>query len=218
MGGAVLLQNDHLIVNRVRIDPDGVGYPLQEIDRQGKELTLFGPQESYRVGGTFGLARLLAARRNGQLVAVKPYEYVVELYASNLALAESFARSANWFKSLPAGKSPSGGRGDEPPSTIVKGAWEDTTGMLWTATVVPAPGWKPGPNLAAWRRGAPLKPAGEGINTMIEVIDLATGRLVTSARVNPYIVHSLSNGYVASYKEDSDGTPLIDVWRLFLVR
>ena len=53
-------------------------------------------------------------------------------------------------------------------------------------------------------------------DTMVDVIDLRTGRLLVSTRHAGHIRFVLKPGVVARYREDSIGTPLLDILRIGL--
>jgi hypothetical protein len=213
IGAATLLVNGHLVTNMFYRDRAGGRFALQEVDAAGKQVKLLD-EGSYTDHNDPGVARLLFARPNGDLWSIHTHSYAIDRFAADLTTRKSLVRVADWFKPVTSEAQLSGGEFDQPPSTIVHGLWEDAGGLLWTMTPVAAKDWKAGPTFAEWRAaGMPsLGPPGEKLDTMIEVLDPAAGRLVAFLRVDQYVVRSLGDGYVASYREDADGTPLVDIW------
>jgi hypothetical protein len=100
--------------------------------------------------------------------------------------------------------------------------WEDAEGLLWTMTHAPSPKWKPGPSQREIGKvGGKLEWAvlnRPRLDTVFEVIDPSSGKLLTSFRIDRIIGYSLGEGYVAAYRESADGAPLVDVWKVQLKR
>lgn len=55
-------------------------------------------------------------------------------------------------------------------------------------------------------------------DTVIEVIDPVTNEVLASRRVDEFYWSGLGDGHYTSYKENTDGTPQIHVWRVQLTR
>jgi hypothetical protein len=55
-------------------------------------------------------------------------------------------------------------------------------------------------------------------DSVLEVLDLESGTLLATKRVEESILTLLPGGFAASYREDATGNPFIDVWRLTLIR
>jgi hypothetical protein len=53
-------------------------------------------------------------------------------------------------------------------------------------------------------------------DSMIEVIDVRTNRLLVSQRVAGYIMFAIGDGLFARYRQDDEGNPFIDVLRIEL--
>ncbi len=212
--GAVILPGGHIVTNHIFRDRDGAGFPLQELDERGNRVRVFGDEMRYGAGGArdWQMVRKLFARRNGEVWAARPFAYVVELYSSERTKLKELIRSAEWFEPLANELDPSSGTESRPPTTEMTDLWEDATGLLWTTTLVPRADWR-----SRVARESP-GPRDKRYNTIIEVLDPVHGRLVTSLRVDPMVLHALSSGYVASWSEQDDGRPRVDVWQVQLKR
>jgi hypothetical protein len=216
---ATVLPNGNVVTNWARTDPNLAGFPLQELDDKGRVIKSFGGEHAYRTDNASNLSRLIAARRNGEIWVGHRYANIVELYSAERTLRQSLIRTAEWFPPLGAGEDPSVGNFDRSPTPAMHGIWEDADGLLWTVARVKAPSWRPGPSFQDWRAGkGKPQPVHESFDTIIEVIDPATGKLIASLRVDPFVINALSEGYVASYREETDGTPVVDVWQVRLQR
>ena len=55
-------------------------------------------------------------------------------------------------------------------------------------------------------------------DTMIEAIDVKSGRLLASKRVDQAIFGVFNDNHVFSYREDEDGIPSTALWRVNLRR
>jgi hypothetical protein len=65
--------------------------------------------------------------------------------------------------------------------------------------------------------GVPQGSQSDLYDSMIEVLDPATGRLLASTRIDAALGFLLPGGYAASYREDDGGNPFIDIWRMEVV-
>jgi hypothetical protein len=219
MGDAAALPNGHFLINRVLTDPEGAGFALHEIDASGKRLRLFA-EGDYNIRRPYSMLRRVFARQDGGVWVAHEYSNLIERHSKDGSVDLVLKRDADWLKPLPRGESPSGGDFDRPPTPAVKAIWEDADGLLWTATNVASTSWKPGPTFAEWRTAGepPRNPPQQNWDTVIEVLDPGKRVLLTSLRVHAYVVYNVLNGYLASYREDDDGTPLVDLWRVNLKR
>jgi hypothetical protein len=110
------------------------------------------------------------------------------------------------------------------PHTMLRGAWEDAAGRLWTLGVGPEPNWSPPPP----RPARNSSPRGANSNqrpdtalmrqsaTVIDVLDPRTGRVVATRRLQRRALHLVAPDRLYEYREDADGFVAIDVWRLSL--
>ena len=217
MASAALLPNNGIVTNRILLDAEGAGFAFQEMDATGKRVRLFS-EGAFDINWLYDIQRLLFVRKNGELWTARPYSYVLELYTEHRALQRTYERAADWFKPLARGENESGGFFDRPPTPNMRAIWEDDAGVLWTATIVTSVSWTPGPTIAAWRAAGrpPSSPPQERWDTILEAIDPTTGALLAGTRVGAFVVHDLFDGYLASYREASDGTPAVDVWQVRL--
>jgi hypothetical protein len=100
--------------------------------------------------------------------------------------------------------------------TSVGDIHEDANGFLWVIGLVAAPGW---------RAKIPTDPTGVDLgaismaglrNTIVEVIDLRTNQLVTSARLPGFTVRFVGGGRIAVLKETATGVQQTEIWRVRL--
>lgn len=107
-----------------------------------------------------------------------------------------------------------------PPQIGIRRVYEDPTGLLWVATLVPGQRWREG-----WGR---RQPDGgylvRGIrfdllhDTMIEVIDPRSARLLTSVRIPGYLSEYLGPDEILQTTQDASGVPKAIVRKIRLER
>jgi hypothetical protein len=51
-------------------------------------------------------------------------------------------------------------------------------------------------------------------DTMIEVVDLSTRRVLASVRLPGYPLNFIGDGYVGTFQTAPDGTSYIQIWRI----
>jgi hypothetical protein len=95
--------------------------------------------------------------------------------------------------------------------------------MLWTFARVADSNWADALETVKDPYGRPRVGVPQGsqsdfYDSIIEVIDPATGRLLASTRIGAALYALLPGNYAASYREDEGGNPFIDIWRFEMVR
>jgi hypothetical protein len=145
---------------------------------------------------------------NGRVWSAYRTQYVVELWDTAGALVKTLARRASWFQPYVERRVGSG----EPPQPWVMAIRENLEGQLLSLVTVPIDDYTPrGPRYDESRKD-------QLYDTIVEVIDTETGELVASERLPQYLLNFLDDQHVYGYRLSPDGNPLIDVWRLRLVR
>ena len=209
-----------------RMDPskDRVGFPLHLLASDGTVLRSFGAdQPVYREGTEQMLIRVLAPAAGGRFYAAHSQEYVIEKWDTLGHKVREITRAASWFKpwvSQPM-TSPDG-PARQPRILSVR---EDEHERLWVLTQVAQPDWKKYLSQAAgrdgeagggWIIGGVTK--NTGYDTMVEVIDLKTGRLLVSQRLDQAMWKMFEGGLAYSDGEDEQLASYVDIWRLQLIQ
>lgn len=146
--------------------------PLEVLASDGSLKARFG--EVTRPASEIDLEYWIASPRTPSgFWTANAWAYEVFRWREPDSLAESLVRDVSWFPAnAPYPADPF--QGSLPPASLVH-VWEDTSGRLWTYSLVPDPNWIP---------GSPARPSPEWFrstfDTMIEVIDISTGRLIAS--------------------------------------
>jgi hypothetical protein len=221
-----LLPNGSALVMAVNyMGPSGGQATLEEIDTTGKVTGAYALNPSSAPMGQAmrALQRAISLRKGGGVWAVRSGTYVIEGYGPKKAKDIELTRKPDWFVVLPKEVN---GLGDEThaPASEVVDVRQDSKGRLWTATLVPSEGWKAARGKVSVEtdpRGVkvsnyPNADLGAMFDTMLEVIDPATGRLITSKKLRAWARYVLDDGYVASCRYEGRGA-FVDVWRVRVV-
>jgi hypothetical protein len=159
--------------------------------------------------------------RSGEIAVAHFNDYRIEVWDLSGTHLRTLEREAAWFPPGGEAGSPSADRQARPNA----GLWTprfDEHGRLWTFARVADGDWadalETGPDpYGRPRMGVPQGSQSDLYDSMIEVLDPATGRLLASTRIDAALGFLLPGGYAASYREDDGGNPFIDIWRMEVV-
>lgn len=215
--GAVELPNGWLIVNADFPTPQRVGYPLHRLHPTGAIGPSFGiGVPGYRVDAAHLIRRFLTATHDNHVWTIPSQRYELELWAPDRRLREAH-RKVEWFPPV-QGVSPPGLM--QPPTPSVQGTWFDKDERLWVMLRVPDARWSPQPGARSSHIGRSTKPViywDREYDTIIELIDTRTGRLLASRRFDEAMSQLLPGGRVQRYVEDADGEPSVEIWQLAFI-
>jgi len=209
----IRLQSGEFVMNAIRRTPKEVGYPLHMVDSSGITRSFGTQKPEFRRDLASLLNRRLAVGSDGALWAAHETAYQIEMLDSSGRVTQRFVRDVDWFE--PHASSPRI-EADKPPAPRIHDFRVDENGFLWVLIRVADPKWKDA-----------LKPQGRlqgrtylGYTTpdayfdsIVEVIDPRTGKLVASGRSPEAILFLLGHGAALSYRE-SDSVPYVDFWRV----
>ena len=208
------LDDGTLVVNGDLPTPDRVGFPLHRMNQDGSLRESFGAEGTgYRMDASHLLARYIAHAGGDQVWQIPWAVYQPTLWSPDRKVTH-VQRDAAWFPPVQTQRSP-GGR--EPPTPWVHGIWLDNNQLLWTMLRVPDANWAPGPGAQALRPDQQhLVDFNREYDTLIEVIDARTGRLIAAQRFDEALWKLLPGGYVTWYREDPNGEPHLEIWQLMV--
>ena len=138
--------------------------------------------------------------------------YEVIRYTADGSLVRQFTRNPSWIRRLPAED------GFPAPRANLYGLSE-ADGRLWIVGQHPSEDWNRYLNREISRElEAGTREIDESrlYRSVVEVVDIETGRLVASAPVPGLVVTLLPGQYVATYREDEAGVPFVDIFRMTL--
>ena len=166
----------------------------------------------------------MAPSRDGGLWASFRTRYRVERFGNDGRVLTTFVRSVGWFPDRdPA--TPTSLAEDGPQPTVLS-IVEDDEGLLRVLIAVPAPQWQQGIGERELQPGfesagvyhTPILDHRKVYNFVVEVIDPTKGAVVVSHRGEGYAIGWLDNQHLATYREDDVGIPMIEVFRVEVVR
>jgi hypothetical protein len=198
-------------------DARHIGYPLHVLDEHGRITASFGADSVVsRSGDRWALSRLASAC-GSRLWTMSLDHYSIDEWDSTLTKQLELVRSPDWY---PHVERPDDGTLGTAPTPRAMAIHEDKHGRLWVLTRVRAKNWEAAlgetEDVGGSRTYYPHRDPGRLFDTMIDVIDVHTRQLLVSQRVQGHFLAILSDEYLAAYREDADGTPLLDVWRVRL--
>jgi hypothetical protein len=176
------------------------------------------------------LAMIVAAGDSGTIVAAQALgTYAIEVWDTTGVLRRRIIRNADWFRPYDPAERQRRGL-SAPPLPAINSTHYAGEGLLWIAGTVADRRWTPpAPTADAGERSARTgirerQSAGWDVafgtshfDTMIEVLDLASGRLVTSLRLDQ-VASFIGGGLLAWQEEDEDGLITYRVSRPTIVR
>ena len=178
--------------------PEEIGMPLHLVDPEGNILSSFGAvNPTYRADRSYDGTRCIAKSSQDLVWSAYIQPYQIEYWSTAGDLQKTLVRQADW--SAPRGE-------DYGPWVI--DIREDEDGNLWTNVGVTSDLYDPDAILSADQ-------ANEVIDSVIEVIDPWSGRLIASAR-NDLVFGWWLDDMLYSFHEDEDFDVFIDIWRVRL--
>lgn len=212
---AVLPDGRLLVHGRVR-SPERAGFPLHILAPDGRITDSFGSvvPESRRDRPQADL-RQLSAVRDGKVWTAHLDRYEMELWSLEGELLRSVTRRTEWFQPWDY---IDGQELDVSLQPMTVAVWQDRQERLWTMVRVPAPDARP-PTRARAEREQPMPPfdvVDAGHDSIIEVIDPLTGRLLASQRFPQYLMGAIGEDIVYSMRATPEGDLRIDIWRVEL--
>lgn len=153
-----------------------------------------------------------ASRHPDRFWATPTGRYEMVEYGVDGTVARRVARDPAWMRVRPPED------GNVPPLSAIRGLTE-WDGQLWTVGRSVGDDWVRYFNHEAFERweggGAPVDYS-TFMRSIVEVVDIDTGRLVTSAYMPGLVLALFPDLHVASYREDEAGVPFITVFRMSL--
>lgn len=221
VGIAVMLPNGDMALNRGFYDAFRDGAPLQIVGPDGKASPPFGGNQPVPLqGDQQRLTRQLGLARTGDIWAAHYKEYRFSLWRRDGSLVRQYERTNDFFRLDEAYVV----EPDRPAPPRITSIHEDAGGLVWVTVQVSAPPDEWNAALGEPRRAPngratyPQQMRGRMYHTLIEVFDVGAGTLLASRRFPFSVTDALGDGEYAAYRQDADGVPYVDIWRVELVR
>jgi len=210
--GLLWLPGGGFLASGVRATASEIGYTIHRYSSDGTYLGSFAESPRPVLPSSSGLApfRVLELLPDGDLITVTVTttggSYVIERWdPASGRLRGSWQRTSRWIEPTPG-----------PFPSRVLAVWLDQAGLVWTLLVVRAPNWeevaKPevigsGRQTEVAYRRPPRNLIGDA---MVEVLDLAKGRVIAQGRFDP-VLSRLLNGLFAADDADEWGFDLFSL-------
>jgi hypothetical protein len=203
------------VVNAIVAAPSGIGLPLHLVSEDGEILASFGsdpPIEDLRTPHR----RRLSVTPRETAWSSSTTEYRLEEWTWEGLRLRSLVRSATWFRR-------DGGRQLSPdgvPNAGVRAIREDREGRLWVVALVPGTNWESG--VGPWEEQLTgeivtgITNMERAFDTIIEVIDPGSGRLLGTQRLSVPVQGFVDDGRVYAIEITPIGDYRISVWKLEL--
>lgn len=214
----VVLSDGLFVVNSSSTLPEYAGDPFHVFDPTGAYLRSFGGGDlsfPYDRATSLRMRRRMDRARDGLRFWAANTDYVIELWDAEGRKYRTIIRDAQWYH---APATPRPVTPDTPPQDIVNFLHVDTHGRLWIVVLVADPNWEralvPGrQELGERYRIADINGISDSV---LEVIDAATGRLLATQRL-PFVVAAMASGeFLMSLNDGFADSPQINVWRATL--
>lgn len=218
---AVLADQSLLILSAIASRSTQPTDRLKRMDASGRLIGSFMPQPPIERSTTVADARRhICVTPDGTIGAAHSNDYAVEIWNASGQHLRTLVREAAWFPQGQQAGPPPSPRTRPPPR--LEACWFDEGGRLWTLSLVADERWLEAVTsvrpLGRPTAGVPPEAAARYWDSVVEVTDAESGILLASTRVDPRVAFFLDGGFAASYRQDQDGHPYIDIWRLELVR
>lgn len=217
MNIAVLPRNT-LIVNANIRTPELAGIPLHRISEDGELSASFGEtSEIFRSDVGYPGHRVIAASGDQAIWASSRTRYALTRWSANGQRLSSLDRDPSWFE--PHLQTVSF-KPDRPPPPLVTQIREDAQGWVWVLISVADRRWRDAVTLRTDHPDGPTYVPEDMdlyFDTIIEVLDPASGAIVASGRVDRYLTRFAADRRLFSFTDSADLTPRVDIWRVDLI-
>jgi hypothetical protein len=207
-GRLIALPDGRLVINNYR-----PGRP--PLCLFGTDLTLlrcFGDPAASGRNAPSSLERLITPGDHATVwAATERYRYVIERYDTLGRRIARLQREPSWFPAIRPEDDPGGSVRQSRPLPHLTGLWADGGGRIWTSVLVPDSRWhatQAPPPAGREGRPAPMVPVaewGQYFDTIVEIMDPATGRVVVSQRFPGVMGGFTSDGLMTELRETRDG-------------
>jgi hypothetical protein len=172
-----------------------MGRPVHFLDAEGKITTSAGAMMGpYRADRAYKMYRRTAGRFDGTIAIAKAYEYEIELVRPD-STSLLIRREVAWF--------PAWDSATAAPSASVGSVWFGPNNTLWTTVGRREGGPTSSDDLAA---------VNDQLDFLIEVFDVATGRLIASQWHRDDLILG-SSGLLLAARQNDDGLIFFVVYR-----
>ena len=206
---------DSVLVSAFSSHPNTIGLPLHLLSPDRRVEESFGSDGTYFANRPLERFRAITRAQSSYWSAPR-YEYVLSEWDFDGTHVRDLVRQAEWFEpwvpERPTFTAERPGR----PSLVAIASLDDR--LLAAVTMVPAEDWPRAIGEPVRTEGGALRYPDAGRarawDSIVEVIDVASGTLLWSQRIDPRVFAFVGNDRLAAFSEVGDGYPAVDVWRI----
>ena len=212
--GIARLQDGSFLLAMDLRTPDAFGMPIHHVTDDFSITRSFGaPIVTVRRADAVHTTRLLSRATPSAAWAAWMTRYRLELWNADGKAQRTLGRGRSWLTEWQDAR-PS----DQPPNPFIVAvqAWADS--LLWVIGTVPSKKWKPPKRtpIDDMVRLDDTASLDENFDSIVDLIDLRSGRLLASRRFDESLRGFAGHGEVVQHAVDSDGVLSIKTWRVTL--
>lgn len=206
-----VFEDGRVLQDQTNITPGVTAAPVHLYESDGRKVRSFGlpSTDSQEIRDT-GMQRSVSFTEAGE-IWINPYgHFRLELWDTTGTHLKTLVRDSPWL--TPWTSDEPGAPYRTKPNARVLGVHEDREGRLWVHGRVPDRNWQPGPPSGFYE---------DVYDSILEVIDPATGKLLTSRTfdgADQLFFGFISYDLIFAIREGDFGVSLIDVWRVWFHR
>lgn len=217
---ATALSDGTILANAVTRDRARPGLPFQLFNRAGERVGVTGTGDIPMAPSTeiFFAYRVAAAREGGFWAVPLKGRHLIERWTTLTSVTVFRRTGVPWFVEFSTG--PDRLNQASLVASEMRGVWEDSVGLVWTLIRVADPR---GPSPRDTLRNPEgvytvARNMAREYDTIVEVLDPRSGRLIASQRFDGLFNWALGNGRIGSVIEHPDGGIEIAILGLTLIR
>lgn len=218
VSSALILPGGELAIQANIGSRQRAGLPFHLVRADGTIAKSFGAlaTENFRLN-YYSVRRRIVLASDSTFWAAKLPAYRLELWGLDGQLRRVMERKVDWFLPWDPPDRPVG-IAVAPPKPTVVAISLDTRGVLWVLVHVADRNWKPVfPSGGRTERSMSQNEYASLVDTMVEAIDVQTGRVLVSERVPSVLGRFVGPGLTTELVEDSDGVFSLRILRLDVV-
>jgi hypothetical protein len=216
MTGSVRLDRHRLLTSGSVRRPDNTSAALHVLDSTGNVVSSFGAAAPLvRSGAPYANNRVLTRDRSGRVWAAPFTAYRLEQWDTSGRKLRELRRIVPWFEPWTLDKPITP---ETPPPHSIRAIRADSAHRVWVLLDVPDDRFAEGIEREMTSRGTfwNIVDYERVYDSVIEVIDVNSGRVLVSHRSDYWIPNFIGTDLVYAYREDEGGTPSLHIWRLRL--
>ena len=191
------------------------GQPFHVTNGSGSIVASFGRPSRVLARSEWTEMRALVQSTDDAFIAASANSYRLEEWSTSGRLKRVLRREAGWFRDWSSWDL----RTSQPPPPRLLGLAYDRSGRIWTLSVVPSARWIAPKQSGGEIRRLSVADLQETYDSVIEVIDSNSGRLIASARVSQMFVALIAPGIaVENVEDDRTGEVFVRRWNIALTR